>query len=115
MTVPVAEWLGQRLLAPGEYDVQRDRSLRSDKRWPRAARFDGSERHEVQINAFPQWKARTSLTQFLVFPGKPLSVRATKGFLSRTQRGKLRFPEDFLDRLRAHSTRLELGDNRIAA
>lgn len=115
VTVQVAEWLGRRLLDPGDYETHRDRELRTEKRWPRAARFDGKERHEVQINAFPQWKARPSLAQFLVFPGKTLSIRATKGFLSRTQRGKLRFPDGFLDRLRAHSTRLELGDNRIAA
>lgn len=115
ITVPVAEWLGGRLCEPGIYDVRRDHELHASKRWPRAARFDGRQRYGVDINAFPQWRPRPPLTQFLVFPGKPLSVRATKGFLSRTDRAQLRFPDGFLDRLRAHSSRLELGDARIAA
>jgi DNA (cytosine-5)-methyltransferase 1 len=115
VTVPVAEWLGCRLREPGTYDIQRDRPLRAGKRWPGAGRFDGKQRYGVEINGFPQWRVRPSLTQFLVFPGKPLSVRATKGFLSRTERAQLRFPEGFLDLLRAHSTRLELVDSRIAA
>jgi DNA (cytosine-5)-methyltransferase 1 len=115
VTVPVAEWLGRRFRFPGIYDHQRDHELQPTGRWPRAARFDGKKRHEVVINAFPEWTSRASLAQFLIFPGKPLSLRATKGFLSRTERAKLRFPDGFLDRLRAHSTRLEFGDSRIAA
>lgn len=115
VTVSVAAWLGGRLRDPGTYDNRRDRELPSNKRWPRAARFDGSKRHEVQINAFPHWKSRPPLAQFLIFPGKPLSVRATTGFLSRTQRAKLRFPNGFLDLLSAHSSRLALMDSRIAA
>jgi DNA (cytosine-5)-methyltransferase 1 len=115
VSVPVAEWLGQRLRDPGTYNVQRDRDLRRMKRWPRAARFDGRDRHEVQINAFPQWKSRPPLAQFLIFSGKPLSIRATNGFLSRTERASLRFPDGFLDLLRAHVTRLEFAERRIAA
>jgi DNA (cytosine-5)-methyltransferase 1 len=115
VTAPVAEWLGKRLLAPGVYDARRDRELRPTKRWPRAARFDGKDRHAVEINAFPEWKSRPSLAQFLVFPGKALSVRATNGFLSRAERAQLRFAEGFLEQLRAHSSRLESGGSRIAA
>jgi DNA (cytosine-5)-methyltransferase 1 len=115
VTVPVAEWLGRRLIHPNTYDARRDRELRRTKRWPRAARFDGKNRHEVEINSFPQWQPRPPLAQFLIFPGKPLSARATTGFLSRTERANLRFPEGFLDRLRTHLTGLDAGEHRIAA
>ena len=107
VTVPVAHWLGQRLATPGAYDSSRDRPLAFDRRWPRAARFNGTMRHAVGINEFPLWAARPPLERFLHHPGKPLSVRATKGFLSRTERAKLRFAPGFQDRIRDHLETME--------
>lgn len=107
VTVPVAEWLGERLQFPGVYDCGHDRSISSNGRWPKAARFDGDRRHGVEIGAFPVWRNRPPLAEFLQFDGKPLSVRATKGFLSRTDRSKLRFAPGFLERLRRHLATVE--------
>lgn len=115
VTVPVAAWLGGRLINPAPYNCERDRELRQGGRWPRAARFNGKSRFAVEINSYPHWVPRRPLTEFLLFPGKPLSVRATNGFLSRAARAKLRFPEGFLKRLSAHSDRLAAGEDRIAA
>lgn len=106
VTVPVAEWLGERLAEPRPYDAGRDEDLPSHGRWPKAARFDGDQRHAVSINAYPRWKTRRPLTDFLQHPGKPLSARATRGFLSRTERAKLRFADGFQDRLRNHLERM---------
>jgi len=78
------------------------------KSWPRAARFDGKNRYSVEIGDYPVWKDREPLIEFLRYPGKPLSARATRGFLSRTERAKLRFPEGFQDRLRAHLALMEI-------
>ncbi len=107
VTVPVAKWLGTRLADPGNYDPERDLDLTAMQRWPTAARFDGSTRRGVHINAYPDWAAREPLADFLRFAGKPLSSRATRGFLSRTERAKLRFPDGFQDRLREHLFHLE--------
>lgn len=107
VTVPVAEWLGGRLSRPGTYDRSRDRELPSFTRWPKAARFDGDQRWAVDVGAFPVWRPRQPLAGFLKFDGKPLSVRATKGFLSRTERSSLRFVPGFLDRIRAHLKRID--------
>lgn len=107
VSVPVAKWLGTRLAEPGAYENERDGDLPADGRWPKAARFDGSRRHSVAINAYPRWEARPALIDFLQFAGKPLSVRATRGFLSRTERAKLRFAEGFQDSLRAHLHRMQ--------
>jgi DNA (cytosine-5)-methyltransferase 1 len=115
ITVPVAAWLGARLNNPAPYETRRDAELRPSGRWPRAARFDGKRRLTVGINSYPHWMPRRPLAEFLVFPSKPLSVRATNGFLSRAARAKLRFPEGFLERLSDHSSRLEIGERRIAA
>lgn len=102
VTTPVAAWLGGRLASPGEYEASRDRSFSGVGRWPRAARFDGDHRIAVEIGGFPDWKVRPALVDFLEHPGKPLSVRATQGFLSRTERSSLRFVDGFQDRLRSH-------------
>lgn len=102
VSVPVAAWLGGRLRRPGEYDASRDQELADSGRWPRAARFDGCRRTAVRIGALPTWEARPPLAEFLRYPGKPLSARATAGFLSRTERSTLRFAPGFQERLRAH-------------
>ncbi len=107
VTTPVAAWLGERLKAPGRYEGERDMTMDALKRWPRAARFDGDLRRSVRVGAFPVWRARPSLAAFLDYPGKPLSARATRGFLERTQRGSLRFVPGFQDRLRFHLAAME--------
>lgn len=108
-TTPVAQWLGARLARPGSVEKSRDADLSGDARWPRAARFDGERRWRVEIGAFPVWRPRPPLAEFLRFEGKPLSARATRGFLARTGRSALRFPIGFLDRLREHLVSMESG------
>ncbi len=107
VTVPVAEWLGSRLSQPGRYELSRERVLGEDARWPKAARFDGAKRRQVEIGPFPVWVARPRLADFLRFEGKPLSARATRGFLARTERSTLRFVPGFQDMLRAHLRKME--------
>lgn len=102
VTTPVAAWLGRRLAEPGDYELERDRPFAEGGRWPRAARYDGVQRIAVEIGSFPAWVERPAMVDFLRHPGKPLSYRATSGFLSRTQRSSLRFVEGFQDRVRAH-------------
>lgn len=114
VSVPVARWLGERLAEPGRYDRERDIALPTAGSWPKAARFDGKSRFGVMINSFPRWETRPTLVDFLQFPGKPLSARATRGFLSRTERAKLRFPDGFQDRLRTHLWRME-DEGAVAA
>jgi DNA (cytosine-5)-methyltransferase 1 len=102
VTVPVAQWLGKRFAEPGAYRSELDRPLADGSRWPRAARFDGDRRLKVEVGAFPEWHHRPNLAEFLRYSPRPLSARATRGFLSRTERSTLRFVPGFLDRLRAH-------------
>jgi len=110
VTVPVANWLGERLKEPGEYLRERDRALPGDGRWPKAGRFDGAGRLGVEIGSFPVWHARPPLADFLIHGGAPLSARATRGFLGRTERSSLRFVDGFQEALRAHLNQVEAGD-----
>jgi DNA (cytosine-5)-methyltransferase 1 len=107
VTVPVAEWLGGRLSNPVGYQRTRDSTLDTARRWPRAGRSDGKRRTAVEIGAFPEWRERPPLVEFLQYPGKPLSARATRGFLARTDRGSLRFAPGFREALRAHLALME--------
>lgn len=107
VTQPLAQWLGSRLLTPGAYDRTRDQDLTIEARWPSSARFDGEIRRSVRINAFPVRAPRPPLADFLQWPGKPLSVRATRGFLARTERSRLQFPPGFIDAVRAHLAHIE--------
>lgn len=107
VTPAVAHWLGGRVAAPGAYNRCRDVSLNTSGSWPKAGRYDGSKRHQVLINQFPAWVPRRHLADFLEFPGKPLSIRATRGFLERTERSCLRFPPGFQDAIRVHLARME--------
>jgi DNA (cytosine-5)-methyltransferase 1 len=110
VTVPIARWLGHRLQMPGFYDQERDREwVRSSGAFPRAARYDGKRRYIVDIGDFPVWIARSPLDRFLDYPGVPLSVRATSGFLSRAEASSLRFMPGFLNAVRGHLLRMELS------
>lgn len=99
VTAPVAEWIGGRLQMPGEAVCKLSEL---GNRWPAAACFDGTRRWQADAGQFPIWKPRPSLHEFLDYPGKPLSARATAGFLSRTSRSCLRFPDGFLETLALH-------------
>jgi DNA (cytosine-5)-methyltransferase 1 len=107
VTVPVAEWIGRRLNQPVRHDTSRDRAFEGS--WPSAARFDGQRRFTVSISDRPEHAARPALHQFLKYAGKPLSARATAGFLKRTRQGNLRFTAGFLERLHAHLARQTEG------
>jgi DNA (cytosine-5)-methyltransferase 1 len=51
---------------------------------------------------WPVSRPRPHLLEFLEHERKPLSLRATAGFLDRTERGNLRISEDFILDARAH-------------
>jgi DNA (cytosine-5)-methyltransferase 1 len=103
VSAPVAEWVGRRLAEPGRYDEVHDGAhIQDGVRWPRAARFFAGARRSVEISDFPVFLPRAPLHVFLEHPGRPLSARATAGFLARTRRGTLRFAPGFREAVAAH-------------
>jgi DNA (cytosine-5)-methyltransferase 1 len=102
VTVPVAEWIGQRFLdLSGNTDVD-GVPLRRGQPWPRAAWYDGSQRFAAVWSTWPVKRKATPLAEFMKYPKIPLSVKATAGFLSRARASSLRFPKGFLDAIAAH-------------
>ncbi len=107
MCVPVAGWVGSRIVNPGALDPSRCRPFQG--RWPKAAYGSARGRMQVDISSFPHWVERPPLDRFLEHPGKPLSARATAGFLRRASLSKnLSFRSGFLDLLERHRDAMTL-------
>jgi DNA (cytosine-5)-methyltransferase 1 len=67
-----------------------------------AAWGDAEGAFTIDVSPWPLAARRPHLVDFLRYPVRPLSVRATGGFLSRAERSSLRFPDGFLDAVRRH-------------
>ncbi len=108
VSVPVAEWLGQRLAQPGHYDRALDRPFPAAGKAPRAARYDGRGRFAVDIGPDPVGLQAPPLAEFLTDSEgqRPLSLKATLGFLGRTRRAKLRFEPGFIAAVERHAQRM---------
>lgn len=103
VSVPVAEWVGQRLRdATG--DVPASALLPRGVAWPRAAWGHKRRVYSVSVSTFPVTGPSTPLGEFLNYPRSPLSHRAASGFLSRALVSGLRFEDGFLDDVRRHVT-----------
>jgi len=114
VTVRAAEWLGRRMLRPGavlDFPLSPITRVQS---WPIAAWNVGEGRFAVDASEFPVRRQYVPLQTFLLSPLTPLSTRATAGFLSRADRGGLRFPPKFLFALRMHLERMKVSDTALS-
>jgi DNA (cytosine-5)-methyltransferase 1 len=104
VSVPVAQWVGGRLISPGVYDTGRDQPFAQAGKAPRAARFDGKARYSVRISADPIGLQPPPLSEFMHDGDERqlLSIKATSGFLDRTRRAKLRFAPGFIAAVEDH-------------
>jgi DNA (cytosine-5)-methyltransferase 1 len=110
--VPVARWLGKRLSEPGNFVLDGVRPLAANSSWPDVAWNLGDGRFTANVSAWPKHTKRPSLIDFLKYPTKPLSARATAGFLRRTEKGTLRFPAGFIAALEAHHAQVVASDGQ---
>jgi DNA (cytosine-5)-methyltransferase 1 len=106
VSVPVAEWVGERLRYPQRYSEAGDQTLSANEPWPQAAWGRRGRAYRVPLSAWPTRKPYVSLADFLKYPSTPLSARATKGFWKRTKRSSLRFPAGFLSDVERHLERV---------
>lgn len=112
VSVPAAAWLGRRLLKPGvvlDFPLSRVQGTH----WPAAAWNVGDGRVSVDASEWPVHRQYTSLVEFLKYTPKMLSTKATRGFLERTDRSSLRFPDGFLAALREHEARMSSLDEGL--
>jgi len=112
--VPMAAWVGRRLREPGEYDGRGDRGLQPGDAWPQAAWGRGGVAYRADVSTWPVAEPYQHLEEYLTDP-KPLSARATAGFLQRAETGNLRFVDGFLDDVRGHLDLMRQQERRRAA
>ncbi len=114
VSVPVAKWIGEGLAGHGgplEFLV---RNFDTEKTWPTAA-FGGPRARPMaaEVSLFPECETTPDIAAFLAYPVKPLSLKATEGFVGRLRSGSLRYPREFLDALECHIDQLR-GTTRLA-
>ncbi|MEY2243057.1 DNA cytosine methyltransferase [Streptomyces sp. BF23-18] len=103
VTVGVSQWLGERLLNPGEYDDSEADLMSDSARWPTAAWGAKGQRWRSYVSMWPVHWPYMHLMDLVDRDGlTPLSHRAAAGFYSRTQKAKLKFDEDFLLDMKQH-------------
>lgn len=103
VSVEMAKWIAKRITDAPEFDVPVHHRF-DGGRWPAAAwSEDRGEVHTADLGTWPVAVPSEPLAEFLKFEPKPLSARAATGFLLRTAKGSLRFPELFIEQVRDHA------------
>jgi DNA (cytosine-5)-methyltransferase 1 len=107
VTVDVAAWIGEQFRTrDGRTDITGE-PVRPDRSWPRVAWNVGQGRRTTKaIGSWPVARRGEPLARFLAYPTRPLSERATSGFLKRFRASSLTKPDGFLDALEAHLARV---------
>jgi DNA (cytosine-5)-methyltransferase 1 len=108
VSVPVAQWIGEGLLAvPDDFsqDGYDKAPHRSGAPWPKAACHVDGKTWDVDVSEWPLSPESnyTGLASLLEQHGhEPLSHRATRGFRDRLRRSALRYAPEFMDALDEH-------------
>jgi DNA (cytosine-5)-methyltransferase 1 len=101
VSVPVARWVAERIMTPGDLLDFAHTTMEDGQRWPDAAWNDGSARFAVDASDKPRSDRALSISAFRDNSWERLSDRALNGFIKRVVEGGLRVPEGFVDSLRA--------------
>ncbi|MCY2966394.1 MAG: DNA (cytosine-5-)-methyltransferase [Planctomycetota bacterium] len=109
--VKVAAWIGKRLARPGTVVCKKGKQLVKGKSWPLSACVEGTTAWEVLASNSPLIANSPSIVEFLRFPTRPLSARATYGFLHRAVNSRLRFEEQFLEDVQHHLETVATGQH----
>lgn len=103
VTVDVAEWIGNRLARPRDYDSSGDVELGRGAGWPTAAWGERGRRWCSPVSLWPRHSPYTHLTDLIVADqAEALSLRGAVGFFGRLERGRLRTPEEFRVAVKDH-------------
>lgn len=113
VNVRAAEWIGRRLIRPKRPLNLKSFSFDQSKAWPTAAWNVGAGCVRVDVSEWPVRREYKSLETFLRGELRPLSARATRGFLSRARVAKLNFPDGFLSALDAHLELVSAKERRL--
>jgi DNA (cytosine-5)-methyltransferase 1 len=109
VSVPVAEWVGRRLLGEAVYSDVLDVQMAPTDRWPTAAWGGPEGRYRSPVSEWPEHAVTPGILEFLRYDPKPLSERASAGFLKRALSGGLNFPDGFLSDVAEHARQMAIA------
>lgn len=102
VTVGVSKWVGSRLQRPGTWRPELSEPLAEGSAWPAAAWGESGRAWRVSVSMWPTHQKYQHLLPFLGDHTKPLSARATNGFLGRLLASDLASPHGFVPDLQRH-------------
>ena len=100
VSVPVAQWVAERIQNPGEVADFGENSFTNCHRWPDAAWNVEGKRIGVNATDRPLSVPSASIADFRDPTWSRLSDRALDGFIGRAEAGGLRMPDGFLNAIR---------------
>ena len=95
VTVDTVKWIAHKIMHPEIYSSEKDIIFEDTQKWPKAAWGANGLRYKSDASIYPQDHQTSNLTEFLQYPIKPLSLKATKGFQKRLLEGNLKCPYYF--------------------
>lgn len=102
VTVGVSRWIGRRLVEPGEPFLE-GAAIQVGEKWPTAAFGAAGKAWAVEVSMWPTHEPYRHLAEVVdLDSATPVSGRGAAGFLSRAERGNLRFVDGFLDDVAEH-------------
>jgi DNA (cytosine-5)-methyltransferase 1 len=102
VSVPMAAWIGRNLKSGCAPIVGNSEPLLFTGPWPGAAYGSKGSRMRMDSSEWPVREPYSHLARFLQFPLRPLSEKATRGFLSRLERSGLHYDSQFGRDLKHH-------------
>lgn len=106
VSVPVARWFGECVNKPRAYDDSGDELIAPGAPWPKSAWGDRGERFAARRSLWPVASDYQHLSEFLAYPTKLLSARASCGFFIRAKASSLRFSSGFLEAVQVHAAKM---------
>jgi DNA (cytosine-5)-methyltransferase 1 len=103
---PVAQWIGERLKSPATPVSTWKKRTGTDK-WPKAAWGNKGSVYEVDASMWPISTPYRHLSDFLEYPLKPLSYKATAGYYQRALKCPYRLSDWFLDDVKKHLDKMQ--------
>jgi DNA (cytosine-5)-methyltransferase 1 len=113
--VPIAEWIGTRLIEPGDIATRQVDRLPRSAPWPQAGFGTGGKRYQVEVSAWPvkaNWRGlerRYGRTGTRLLSRPRLSPRAAAGFFRRIVKSSLRTDERFIPSLKRFIDASQVG------
>ena len=100
----ISRWLAQKIDKPIDYACDGDTEIKRAAPWPKAAWGEKGRTYKANVSTWAADVEQIDITDFLEYELKPLSERATRGFLRRAAVcSNVVYSEQFINSLKTHA------------